>query len=259
MKRGFSICAIYVAAGILWAGAVRADEMAAKIREVANRHQASLAILKGVVEISFSMGGKSQDQEAPVEFPAFAVDGGGLYVTLNPENPATYQGGMAQMPGVRIDVKGKEYKIQFPDGKESAARIEGVDPEYGLAFVRLEEAASDGPAVKSAAKDSLMGKSLSMGDPFVVLRLLSSNRPEVVAEMGRVDAALEKPSRMFRFADGGLPTGSPVFDLEGNLVGLTCVYRETLPSSNAAAHRVILPAARLAEMAAKIKLAGETK
>lgn len=236
-----------VAAG-LWAGGIaRADELAEKIRRVAERHEGALAILKGVVAVTISAQGQSQEQEVPVEFPALALDRPGLFVSANPENQNAYQGNFRNIPGIQVEVRGKDYRLVTSDGKETAARIEGVDSEYGLAFLKAEEAL---PAVKAPALKG--GGGLNVGDPFVMLRLLSSTRPEVVAALQRVDYRFEKPAPMFRFTSMATPNGAPVFDLEGNLVGLTCIYQEVRPGAQPMGHQVVLPVARLAELVAGV-------
>ena len=254
MKRVIAACAL----GVCLAGGARvarADETAGKIRDVSAKNQGSLAVLKGVIEVHISMGGQTQDQEAPVEFPACAL-GGGLFVAVNPEDSSTYQNPMAQMQGLQMEVSGKEYKLVYPDGTETPAKIEGVDSEYGLAFIRPETGAKAFLAVKPGG-----AKSLAVGDPFVALRLVSSGRSEVVSELLRVDALLMKPSTMCRFSSAATPVGVPAFTLDGDFVGLTCVYRESRSGAQnaGAAHQVVLPAARLSEIAAQIKPAPAQK
>ena len=248
MKRGF--LAAGMAVGILAAGAagiVRADDLADKIRTVAVKHQSSLGVLKGVVELKISMNGQvAGEQEVPVEFPAFAVNAGGLFVTSDPENESTYQGNI--QPGVSLEAHCKDYKIVLPSGVEHPARVEGVDSEYGLAFVRLETPIA-GLAVPPMAGD----RKLAMGDPFVTIRLLSAARPEVVVDITRVDHSFEKPAPMFRFSSMTVPVASPAFDLEGNLVGLTCIYRENRAGGQAVPHQVVLPTKRLSELVASVK------
>lgn len=239
--------------GVALAGgsAARADEAGGKIREVSAKHQQSLAILKGTIELEINMGGQTQNQETAVEFPA-CVMSDGLFVTVNPESAAAYpQMAMARAQGIQIEIRGKEYRLVYPDGTESAVKVEGVDSEYGLAFVRPDGAAKRPPAPAASAKKP------AVGDPFVTLQLMSSGRSEVVAEMLRVDALLEKPSTMFRFSGPAIPVGVPAFDLEGNFLGLTCLYQESRAGGQPVGHQVILPAARLAELAAQMKKAAD--
>ncbi len=238
-----------VMSGVALAGgsAARADEAAGKIREVSTRHQQALAVLKGTIELQISMNGQTQDQETAVEFPASVV-GEGLFVSVNPESPAAYpQMAMARAQGIGIEIRGKEYRLVYPDGAETPVTVEGVDSEYGLAFLRPATPA------KKAAAPAAAAKKLAVGDPFVTLQLLSSGRGEVVASLLRVDALLEKPSTMFRFTGPATPVGVPAFDLDGAFVGLTCLYQENRGAGQVAPHQVILPAARLAELAAQVK------
>lgn len=242
--RGFVAAAAVAALAV---GSVLADEAAGKIRDVSAKHKGSLAVLRGVVEIQISFNGQTQNQETPVEFPACAL-GSGFFVAVNPENAATYQNPqMARMQGLQLEVRGKEYKLVAGDGTETAAKIEGVDSEYGLAFLKAEGDAKR-PALAAAANK------LSVGDPFVALRLVSSGRSEVSAEFLRVDALLEKPSPMCRFSAPTLPAGVPAFDLDGGFVGLTCVYQENRGGAQGpgAAHQVLLPPARLTELLAQV-------
>lgn len=244
--RGFVAAVTALALAV---GPVLADEAAGKIRDVSAKHKGSLAVLRGVVEIQISLNGQTQNQEAPVEFPACAL-GSGLFVAVNPENAATYQNPqMARMQGLQIEVRGKEYKLVYGDGTETGAKIEGVDSEYGLAFLRAE---GDGkrPSLSAGAG----AKKLAVGDPFVALRLVSSGRSEVSAEFLRVDALLEKPSPMCRFSSPNMPAGVPAFDLDGDFVGLTCVYQENRGGGQGpgAAHQVLLPASRLSELLAQV-------
>lgn len=129
-------------------------------------------------------------------------------------------GGIFMTPAfdARADVDSiKDLRLIAPgaDSKSYAASLMGVEPSTGLGFVKLEEKA-DFAAVQFVGKSNL-----KPGDRVASVGLLGDAAHTPALGTGFVSAELRVPAPLVKVTGGKLTrSGSPVFDVNGNCVGL---------------------------------------
>lgn len=203
-----------MAAAAAMAFPAAADETADRVRAAADRHAASMVVVRGVV--SFEAMGQSRQQK--VELPGVVVDGSGLVATAVLKSP---------MGGAKLTLESP--KAVLADGRELDLKEEGNDDEYSLTYFRIDDEADQlkGALPKELKPLDLAAKGkLSLGDPLVVLRRHSAQHPDPIGVEDRVLVVFAKPKTLPLVA-GGHPAACIVADGKGDAVGITAVFQET--------------------------------
>ncbi|MCC6490890.1 MAG: trypsin-like peptidase domain-containing protein [Candidatus Hydrogenedentes bacterium] len=249
----------------------QADELADKGRQILEKHRLAVVTIKLVIKQQISMPGfGSQDMEDKAEVTGTVVDPSGLtVVALSETDPTSMFQNMAEMSGedmqgLEMNSQVSDLKILTEDGTEIPGQIVLRDKDLDLAFVRPLEAPKEPlPAVDLA----------NAGNPQILDPLITINRLGRVAgrayscSIERVDSVVTKPRTLY--IPGNDPTqtglGSPVFTLDGQLVGLMVMRSVKGGSGMMSMMRgmgdmsmaVIVPSADIAEVAAQAPAAGE--
>ena len=119
----------------------------------------------------------------------------------------------------KLDVEVTDVKMLMEDGTEVPSEIVLRDKDLDLAFIRPKVK----PATPMAAVDLAKSSPAQVMDVLVALnRLNRASGRAYSASAERISAVIQKP-RTFYVPDGGgasATLGSPVFALDGNIVGL---------------------------------------
>ena len=237
--------------GALAAVSLRADEAGQKVRAVVEKHKQALGILKLDVEVRLSVEGGSdaQSTEASIAATAFAIDGEGLYATA--DHISLLTGGFRE-DGVKVDVDIRDSKMLMADGKEFPARVEWRDTEHHLLFLRVEELKGKVTPVDLADESAV-----DVGDPCVLLQMLTAAHRGPQVNLARIDFRFDSPLKMLRVDTVHFDPGIPAFDLDGKFLGVTSVYKEPGGDGDAA-HAVVLRTSHLRDLVARMKHPPET-
>ncbi len=221
-----------------------ADTTGEKVRAVVARHKAAFARVSMVLEMKAAAGGRSLDaEEVSIELTAAAVDAEGLFLCAD---FAGLMAGQAGADGVALQLEIRSCKIVLPDGREFPARAECRDDETHLLFLRAEALAGKVAPLPAG------GGRIDVGDAIVIMDLLSNRYPEPCARLARVNFRFDRPFLMFRYDDREPEPGQAAFDLDGNFVGVTSLFRET--GAGGGEYHVVIPAERVKALQANAKV-----
>ena len=246
----------FVAALLLAAGAVpsRADDFAAKGREIFKKHQHAVVTVQEVLKMS--SGGTSRANETKQDLTGTVLDPSGLTVlALSACDPSEMvQRMMGEDYARRVDTEISDMRILLDDGTEVPAEIVLRDKDLDLAFIRPQTK----PTSPMACVDLTKTSPAQVLDEVVTLnRLNSAAGRAYAASVERISAVIQKP-RTFYIPDSTMTStslGSPAFAQDGNLVGV--VVMRTISSRGGASTRnyrdsmasIILPAEDIAKAA----------
>jgi len=207
-----------------------ADENSAAGRRILEQYQDGLVSLKTVAKVRVTAGGKEQyNKEIEAVSTATVINPSGLAVTsasaVNPgetmeKRMKNISAGAGQgNTDVAFNVEILNISMILPDGKEVPAGIVLRDKDLDLAFIR--------PTKKLGAPVFALDLSRAGGvntlDPIVILDLLSKEYygRKPIATLDRIAAVVEKPGKFYLPAgQGASQFGSPVFGLDGKIVGI---------------------------------------
>lgn len=257
---------LLLAAAAAAPGRCAADEAGAEAyRSILEQRSPAVVTVRFVLDIQLggTVGGAMGDrgQEVETEISGVVVDPAGLVLCSN-----TLMGGFAGLMGrlmgggaeFEISATPKNIEVLVGDSTEGLpARLVARDTDLDLAWLRLEEA----PASALAAIDLSAGVPAHVGQQFVAVRRFDkifARAPGLIE--GRIGGEVVKPRRLLVPAAQTSAHGLPVFDLAGDLIGVTVLQfpdDETLASGGMAAmwqstrlaevlSAVILPAAEVA-------------
>lgn len=215
-----------------------ADPVATKGRKILDKHRNAVVTVELVIKQNISFQGMpGQNSESKVEATGTVVDATGLtIVSLSETDPmsllAGMMGGMPGMGELKMDVDVRDVTILLHDGREVPAEIILRDKDLDMAFVR--------PTEKSDTPFDYID--ISKGaEPEVLDQVIALNRLGVVANrvhsasVERIEAIINKPRKFY--VPGNDPTnsalGSPVFTLEGEIIGV--LLMRTVKSSQSSA------------------------
>jgi serine protease DegQ len=121
-----------------------------------------------------------------------------------------------------------EIRVQLPDGRETAARLVGTDPETDLAVLRIEMAPPLPVIHPGRAEDLQVGDVvLAIGNPFNVGQTVTSG---IVSALGRSQLGLSTFENFIQTDAAINPgnSGGALVDAQGRLVGInTAIYSRT--------------------------------
>jgi len=207
-------------AGILTASTCLADDVADKGRDIFKKNQRAVVTLQAVIKTTYSGGGRSSNPtESKQDITGTVIDPSGLTVTaLSSMDPAElYRLILPDNKGTDTEVN--ELKILLEDGTEMPAEIVLRDKDLDLAFIRPKTK----PSAPMAAVDLTKASPVDVLDSVIALNRLNraSGRAYSVSEE-RISAVIQKPRTFYIPATGpsSATFGSPVFALNGNIVGI---------------------------------------
>jgi hypothetical protein len=231
MKKHFTlILSVALAAfGGLTAFSARADDAAKSGREILAKCQQAVVTVKLAIKQSISMGGRDSKSESKTETTGTVIDPSGLtVVSLATTDPGsamkdTYARAMAargaDMSQFKFESELTDVKIVLTDGTEIPAEVVLRDKDLDLAYLRP----SDKPAKPLPFVDLAQDAKAQILDEVIVVNRLSqvANRVPAIS-IGRIEAIVDKPRTFYVLGQSmwGYALGSPVFSLNGKLVGI---------------------------------------
>ncbi len=207
----------------------RADDAAKSGREILAKCQSAVVTVKLAIKQSMSMGGHDQKSESKTETTGTVIDPSGLtVVSLATTDPAsamkdTYMRAMAargaDMSQFKLESELTDVKIVLADGTEIPAEVVLRDKDLDLAYLRPSDKLAKPLPFVDLAQDA---KAQLLDEVIVVNRLSQvANRVPAIS-IGRIEAVVDKPRTFYVLGQAmwGYALGSPVFSLNGKLVGI---------------------------------------
>ena len=215
------------------------DGVEAAKKVMADYGQAIVRV-EGVLTITVDGPVPAGDQEKTIDIVGTVVDPSGLtVVSLTSLDPTAAIGKVnARVNGqiVAMSIKGEvsDAKLRLADGTEIPARVVLKDDDLDLAFLAPKEPLDDKAkaAIQSVDLTNAAGKAEALARTISLGRLNKSLNRELKVTLGRVTSIITKPRTFYIVSDS--QPGSPVFDKDGALIGIT-VFRKKPGGSGAGA------------------------
>lgn len=220
----------------------RADDAAKAGREILAKCQSAVVTVKLALKQSVSMGGHDSKSESKAETTGTVIDPSGLtIVSLSVTDPSsalkdtytrmiTARGG--DVSQFKFESELTDLKIVLADGTEIPAEVVLRDKDLDLAYLRP----SDKPAKALPFVDLSRDAKAQLLDEVIVVNRLNqvANRVPAVS-VGRIEAVVEKPRTFYVLGQAmwGYALGSPVFALDGKLVGILFLRTAKAPVEQA--------------------------
>jgi S1-C subfamily serine protease len=214
--------AVLVMSLALLAGPARADDAGALAQKIIDAHGAALVTVKVTIRMHMSSGGREIDSgEHTHEFDGTVVDSSGLTIVSNFFIDPLARLGANTGLKERTEIVG--VKLVTADDVEIPCEVVLRDPDLDLAVLRPRTPPSK-PLPFIELKTASTPPHLL--DPVLVLGRLGRelNRDPMIS-LSRLEALVSKP-RQFYVTDlltGMTSFGCPVFDMEGEAMGLIIV------------------------------------
>jgi S1-C subfamily serine protease len=229
MKRHLMLILSMVVVGGLTPFPARADDAAKSGREILAKCQQAVVTVKLAIKQSISMGSHDQKSESKTETTGTVIDPSGLtVVSLTTTDPSsavkeTYARAMAargaDMSQFKFESELSDVKIVLADGTEIPAEVVLRDKDLDLAYLRPSEK----PAKPLSFVDLAQDAKTQMLDEVIVVNRLGrvANRVPAIS-IGRIEAIVDKPRTFYVLGQSmwGYALGSPVFSLDGKLIGI---------------------------------------
>ena len=231
-------------------GAQSQDDRAFARDLIAKKSSAFITVL-ATGKMHMTMNGKEATNDLPVNIGATVLTPQGLAVTslsaIQPENflnaRARAQGGAAAQMQVTSEIT--DIRMRLPDGREVPAQVVLRDADLDLAFLRP----TDAPAQPMAVVTEASGKPAVMDLVITLSRTDENLGYRAIGSFGTVEIVIDRP-RTYYLLNDGRTVGSPVFDMQGRLVGIT-VTRAT--GGRGGPSIGVLPADDIREVAKQVK------
>lgn len=198
------------------------DDVELKGREILEKNQHAVVTVEVAMKASYSTGGQAATPtESKYELTGTIIDPSGLTVlALSGCDPAAfYKRAIPQYSAYKIESSLTDLKILLDDNTELPAEIVLRDNDLDLAFIRPKSV----PSCTLTAVDLSKSSSPRLLEQVITLnRLNSASGRAYAAAPERIIAVISKP-RPFYLPDGsmvGAGLGSPVFSLNGNILGM---------------------------------------
>ncbi len=207
-----------------------------------------------VVTVKVKMGDREMPpREQRVEVNGTVLTKDGLTVaSLAQVDPATEIEAMQiSQPGRQIELLGadfKEVKLRRADGTEVPARFVLKDADLDLAFIAPESGAGDEREFAHIDLSADVEGGV-LEDFYTITRAPKALQRVPLIQKSTVVGIVEKPRMFYLMRE--LSLGSPVFDLEGKLLGIALQHF----ASGRRTGIVVLPAADIADVAKQAEAA----
>ena len=211
---------------VLWiacsVGLSNADDLAVKGQDIFEKYRHAVVTVEVALKSSYSRDGKaSPPTESKYDLTGTFVDPGGLVALAHSGcDPAEfYKRATTMYDGYKVESEVIDLKILLDDNTEVPAEIVLRDKDHDLAFVHPKVPL---PHPITAVDLSKPGAAKVLDQVVVLNRLNQVSGRAYSAALARIIAVVEKP-RLFYLhgcVNAGTGLGSPVFSLDGDLVGL---------------------------------------
>lgn len=249
MASRLMMCLALLACLVIAPQVLRADEVAQSGRAIAAKWKDALVTIKVAAKITVAYQGEEHTDDDKEEITGVVIDPSGLIaVSLSSVDPVEAFSSMGgDEDGTKATATITSLRILFSDGTEVDGNIELRDKDLDLAFIRpkakLAKPVTAVDLTKSAQPELL--------DQVVLLYRLGAiaNRALNVT-VDRVEAIIEKPRKQYVLGMSGssAENGSPVFSLDGNVVGVLLRKAQFGPAADMQNDLyIVLPAADVIE------------
>lgn len=224
-------------------------------RTVLEEEESSIITIETTVQVKMNYQGQQQERENKAESVGVIVDDSGLAVTAlsNIDPSKNYGMYMENEDDVSISIQSARYILA--DGTEIEAALVLRDPDLDLAFLRPKEAPED-PMNFVDFADS--GEAEIFDDIFSIDRAGRIARRSALGKEGDIVGIIERPRKVYLPSYGVVTTGvgKPIFNDEGNILGLTSLYsfpggKSALGNQDDPFIAVIIPAEDIIEVMAQ--------
>lgn len=227
-------------------------------RKLYEDRQGAVVAVTAVIKVQVSVsGGGNQAQEQTAEMMGTVINDQGLtvvnYSTLDVSSQVRSQLKGKLPPGMKVDIKAefKEVKIVTSDGDEVPGDVVMKDPDLDLAFIKPDPNSDEFKNTKFAPIHLV----LPPAEPAILdeVILLDRRGKEVnrrpTVSFARIVGIQTKP-RTYYLLDSQ-NSGTPVFDLQGNLLG---IFARRM-FEGAATSTIVLPVKDVADIAKQAEAA----
>jgi len=199
---------------------LRADEIAESARKIVEANKDAIVTIEMVVEMKMSYENQSEKRESKSSGTGVVVDPSGLVITsLTALNPGDRD--MGEDSSMQVSTRIMDAKLRMPDGTEVPMDVVLRDRDLDMLFLRPKKPADQPFKCVSLAKSSAPQV---LDTTLTLTRLGQIANRSISASMDRVSAVVNKPRLCYVLSGiSGYSLGSPVFTLDGNLVGITFV------------------------------------
>ncbi len=222
-----------------------------KARAVFEKTKDSVIWVTAVVNIEITGGGRNLGaREQKVQAIGTVIDPSGLVAAaLSAIDPGTnITGNTMNIGGESVKITAKsthsQVKLLLPNGTEIDAKIVLTDDVLDLAFVLPEKAGTklDLPVVKMEKNPKVE----VLEEVVCIGRMPKAMDQAPAVATSEISSIVTKP-RMFY--TGGRTLGGPVFNLDGQPLGITTSYKADMGGGQSAISLVIVPAEEVAKSA----------
>lgn len=229
MGRSCGVVLSVVLLGAVALSAANAGELEQTGRAILKKNQDAVVTVQLLITQRMSMAGMgSEENESKIEATGFVIGADGLTVlSLSETDPSAMFKSMMSAMGdsemeLSIESDTSDVRLLLADGTELPAAVVLRDADLDLAFVRPREK----PAQPMTAIDLTKSAVPEVLDPVIALNRLGRVAGRAhSASVERIESIIKRP-RTF-YVPGNDPThsalGSPVFALDGNLVGMVAL------------------------------------
>lgn len=214
-----------------------ADE-AADGRSICAKWNNAVVRVQITLKMTVSYGGESMDRERKIEVVGTVVDPSGLTVVSRSRVDPGSSYGDEEDSNITSQVA--DAKITLADGKEIPAKVVLRDKDLDLVFLRPTQKPAT-PMVSVDLKDSVNAQMLDQALIITRLGKIANRAMSVCFE--RIEAVVEKPRKVYSISltSMGMEDGSPVFGMNGKLIGIV-LSKDAPPSSDENSMLIVLPA-----------------
>ena len=199
---------------------LRADEIAESARKIVDANKDAIVTIEMVIEMKMSYENQSEKRQSKSSGTGVVVDPSGLVVTsLTALNPADRD--LSGDESVQMSTRIIDAKLRMSDGTEVPMDVVLRDRDLDMLFLKPKKPADQPFKCVNLAQGSapqVLDTTLTM------TRLGQIANRSISASMDRVSAVVTKPRLCYVLSGiSGYSLGSPVFTLDGNIVGVTFV------------------------------------
>ncbi len=206
--------------GFVFTAPASADAIAEAGRSLMENYRDAVVTVRVVSNQQISYPGQgTQESEQTIEATGTIITPTGLTVlALSKVEPSSVLELMGVMNDVSIESELSDIQILRTDGSEVDAQVLLRDRDFDLVFIAPSDAVEDWSHVNLA-----VAANPGLLDPVIAINRLGrvAGRTHSAAS-GRIEAVVERPRTLYipSRGDGTGERGSPVFTLDGDLVGI---------------------------------------
>ncbi len=227
----FCLSSVLLGAG---AASAQTQDEGAVLTSLVEKKLPSYVSVRVLLKTEFKGGGATRDADSRSEMTGVVVDKSGLIMlssaSLNPNKFFSELFGGGGEEGSDDDIRSTptDFKVAFNgEEKEYSAFLAATDSKLGLAFLQVEKL--DNKPLTPITFGSV--SALKMGQRVAsVSRLTKGFDYAPFFATGRISGVITKPRKAYLLDGGGGEIGMPVYDLSGDVLGITAIISSGLRS-----------------------------